>query len=273
MHALLCWTRIGIIAVLALSMPSVARADDPPIAHPTSKEAQEHLAKGSKLYGVGEWAKAAEEYKAGALIEEAAIFDYDLGQTYRQAGDYKLAIWHYKRFLKAYTTPGPRLDSVNKFIADMQAELDQKARKEEPTEPATVPGTGSATEPPKPATAPAVQPIALAPREQEKWYEDWFGWGLAGTGVVGVAVGGALLLDASSLNDQANRTASQQEAKSLHDKADSRSLLGTVIGVGGLGLLATGAIKLAIHPTDPNATTASWNLGVSSRGVFVFGRF
>jgi hypothetical protein len=266
------WAKVVAIVALAVGMPRVARADDPAIPRPTSKEALEHLAKGSKLYGVGEWAKAADEYKAGALIEEAPIFDYDLGQAYRQAGEYKLAIWHYKRFLKAYTTPGPRMDSVQKFIADMQAELDQKARKEEPTEPASVQSGSAASEPAKPSPTP-VPPVAIVPHEREHWYEDWFGWGLAGTGVVGVAVGGALLLDASSLNDQANHTVAQQEAQALHDKADTRSLLGTVIGIGGLGLVATGAIKLAVHPSEPATQTASWSLGVSSHGVFVFGRF
>lgn len=88
-----------------------------------------------------------------------------------------------------------------------------------------------------------------------------------------MAVGGALLLDASSLNDEANRTASQQEAASLHDKADTRSLLGTVIGLGGVGMLATGAIKLAIHPHANDTTTTAWGVSASTRGVFVFGRF
>lgn len=267
------WARLAIIAAFAIATPKLAHADDPPIPRPTSKEALEHLAKGSKLYGVGEWAKAAEEYKAGALIEEAPIFDYDLGQAYRQAGDYKLAIWHYKRFLKAYTTPGPRMDSVQKFIADMQAELDQKARKEEPTEPATDQGSAGVVASPKTSVPAPALSAPMVTQQPERWYEDWFGWGLAGTGVIGVAVGGALLLDASSLNDQANHTASQQEAQGLHDKADTRSLLGTVIGIGGVGLLATGAIKLAIHPSEPSRQTASWDIGVSSHGVFVFGSF
>jgi len=154
----------------------------------------------------------------------------------------------------------------------MQAELDQQAKKEEPTDAAPASGNGSASEPPKLTPSPALQPQRPI-ANTEKWYEDWFGWGLAGTGVIGVAVGGALLLDASSLNDEANRTAGQQEANSLHDKADTRSLLGTVIGIGGVGLLATGVIKLAIHPHASETTTTAWGVGASSRGVFVFGRF
>jgi hypothetical protein len=82
-----------------------------------------------------------------------------------------------------------------------------------------------------------------------------------------------LFADASSLNDQANHTASQQEANSLHDKADTRSLLGTVIGIGGAGLAITGAIKLAISPGALHSAGTSWNVGVSSTGMFVFGRF
>lgn len=44
---------------------------------------------------------AVKEYKAGALIESAAIFDYNLGQCYRQLGKYADAIWHYERCLRS----------------------------------------------------------------------------------------------------------------------------------------------------------------------------
>lgn len=265
------WLWVLVMIVVATTA-GAAFADDPSIARPTAKAALAHLEEGNKLYKVRDFAKAAEEYKAGALVEPAPIFDYNLGQCYRQAGDYKAAIWHYKQFLQVYTTPGPRLDSVQKFIAQMQAELDQQARKEEPTEPAPSAGSGGATTPP--------QPVVVAPVQQaapegptERWYQDWFGWGLAGTGVVGVAVGTGLLLDASSINDEANHTSNQQQQTALHQKADTRSLLGTVIGIGGIGLLATGVIKLAVHPHASPSRASALDVGVSPNGVFVFGRF
>lgn len=34
------------------------------------------------------------EYNAGALVEPAPVFDYNLGQSYRQLGKYREALWH-----------------------------------------------------------------------------------------------------------------------------------------------------------------------------------
>lgn len=74
-----------------------------------------------------------------------------------------------------------------------------------------------------------------------------FGWGLAGAGVLGAGVSGVLFLDASSLRDDANNASTQEDADRLHERADTRQLVATIIGIGGLGLMVTGAIKLAIH--------------------------
>jgi hypothetical protein len=136
--------------------------------------------------------------------------------------------------------------------------------------------TGAAT--PKPAPSPAASPspplAVTIEAPTEHWYQDGFGWGLAGTGLVGSIVGGGLLLDAASLNNDANHSADQQEANALHDKADTRTLLGGVIGAVGLGLLVTGAIKLAIHPSaSVHGAATSWNLGVTRNGIAIIGRW
>jgi hypothetical protein len=53
------------------------------IARPTDPAALAHFNQGNAHYKVREFAKAVEEYKAGELIQAAAIFDYNLGQCYR----------------------------------------------------------------------------------------------------------------------------------------------------------------------------------------------
>jgi hypothetical protein len=91
-----------------------------------------------------------------------------------------------------------------------------------------------------------------------------------GAGLVFGGVGGGLLLDAQSLDSDANRDPNQSESNALRSKADTRRLLGGVLGVGGLALLVTGGIKLAIHPTAKNRAVVlvpSAN-GFEVRGVF-----
>lgn len=229
-----------------------------PSGRPTSPAAIEHLTQGNARYKVREFEKAVEEYKAGALIEAAAIFDYNLGQCYRQLAKYPDAIWHYERYLRSGVATPEENESINRWIEEMKGELEQRAKSTPPTEPATM----------------QPQPVIVQSRAAP-WYHDAFGWGLTGAGVVVSAVGAALLVDAASLRDDANMTSSEQQQNALHDKADSRALGGTILAIGGGALLVTGIVKLAIHDREkpPAATAGTWNVGFSPNGVFVFGRF
>src|SRR3569623_1631264 len=86
--------------LLALVLTTGTAIADPSLLKPKQAAALEHLDKASKLYYVRSFEEAANEYKAGALIEPAAIFDYNLAQCYRQLHRYPEAIWHYQRFIK-----------------------------------------------------------------------------------------------------------------------------------------------------------------------------
>src|SRR5690606_20416180 len=106
----------------------------------------------------------------------------------------------------------------------------------------------------------------------EPWYRDPFGWGTTGAGVVVGGIGAWLLVDAARLRSDANMAVSQQERNTLRDPADSRSLAGTIVAIGGGALVVTDVIKLAIH--DSGHTPATQTVfTVSPTGVFVFGRF
>src|ERR1041385_5826762 len=142
-----------------------------PLARPGSPEARGHLIRGNRLYGVRSFEEAAAEYKAGAVIEPAPVFDYNLGQCFRQLGKYQDAIWHYERFLSRGNPQGELLDAVKGFIAQMKAELDRKAMTQPPTDP-------------EPSTR--GEPIAarahteqIATEHAQPWYADRIGWGLA----------------------------------------------------------------------------------------------
>lgn len=248
---------LTLVTVLGtLFLAAAAQAD--PLARPASPEARSHLIHGNRLYGVRSFEEAVAEYKTGALIEPAPVFDYNLGQCFRQLGKYQEAIWHYERFLSRGNPHGELLDAVHGFIAQMKAELAQKAMAQKPTEPAPPPGVHLHDE-------------QLLGRT-EAWYEDGFGWGLAGAGFAGVAVGGGLLLDAAGLNRDADMTTNQQLRDRLKDKERTRNLLGAIIGIGGAGLLATGIVKLAVYPKE-RSRTVSWNVTVSRNSLMILGQF
>lgn len=114
--------------------------------------------------------------------------------------------------------------------------------------------------------------VSTAMRD-ERWYADTMGWSLTAAGVVGAGVGGVLLLDAASLRDDVDHTSSQDEVNKLHDRADTRQLVGTISFVAGAGIAATGIVKLAVHGETPRTQALSWGIGASSRGAFVWGRF
>jgi hypothetical protein len=252
-----------------------------PFAKPSDPEARKHLVLGNKLYGVRSFDEAAAEYKAGAIIEPAPVFDYNLGQCYRLTNRYQEAIWHYERFLSRGRPAGEVLSAVQEFISQMKAELDKKATKQPPVEAAPPPSSTNSTtaEPstrPSERTASAVlQPAAKQSSEtSEAWYQDRWGWALTGGGVIGIAVGGGLLLNAQHINNQANVAKSQQEYGHLHDQASTRNLEGLVVGIGGAGLLATGIIKLMWRPSSARTRPqARWDVAPSRNGVTFQAKF
>jgi tetratricopeptide (TPR) repeat protein len=192
-------TAVAVALCVVLGAPW-AHAD--PLSKPASPEARSHLSLGNRLYGVRSFDEAAAQYKAGAIIEPAPVFDYNLGQCFRQLGKYQEAIWHYERFLSRSDPQGELLDAVNGFIAQMKSELDKKAMTQKPTEPGP---TGANATPGVPEPQPAKLPARPEGHQRsEAWHKDGVGWGLTGAGVVGAAVGGALLLNGASLNRDAN---------------------------------------------------------------------
>ena len=253
------------VCSLLMAFSNAARAGDP-LAKPTDAIAGDHLKEGNKLYRIREFEKANAAYKAGALREDASVFLYNLGQCYRQLGKYEDATWHYERFLSRARPTGELKNAVDGFVRDMRSELEKRAMTKPPIEPA--PGTAT------PAPASSVPPVSLATSTDNRWYSDGLAWGLVGVGVVGGVASGYLFLSASDIDGEADREPRQEVRNGLQDKASKRRLVGTIVGVGAFGLLATGIVKLAIHPKlKRDRITQSWNVGFSADSVVVMGRF
>ncbi len=296
---------LPLFAAAFLAAPGQASADDKPpcsdeaaavknmkqrdlaLAYPKDARAREHLEAGRRAFGVQLYDKAAEEYTSAGLDDEAPLILYNLGQTYRAAKAYEKAIRQYDLFLER-GKPGPEVRAlVLCHIATMKAELEHAASTAPPTGPAAdqagtgtmrrdgiSPATDTATKVARPDGPPeATGTDRSGARDEHRsaaWYDDHFHVALAGVGVVGVVVGGALLLDAKSLNDKTGMTLNQQERDQLKDQVRTRTLFGAAVGISGAGLLTIGLVKLALH--HPTNTTA-WNITISPNGMMAFGRF
>jgi tetratricopeptide (TPR) repeat protein len=280
----------GVVVLGCLASASAGFADNSAkapfkFAQPKNNDAREHLKRGARLYNNQDFKAAIEEFKAGALAEPCSTFDYDLGQSYRQLGLYKEALWHYQRFLDNGHPTGDALQGVQDLIAEMQAHLANAARTMPPTEPAPGP---DATQPEPPTRAavkpeqPTMQRSAMQhdadtrhapPDDERRGSVNWIGWTVTVGGVATLGTTGYLILRASNLDNQANMSIDNRMRSDLHDQASTRRLAGAIVGVGGIALTATGIYLLSTSRHQDHPTTASLDVGLTGRGVVVFGRF
>ena len=259
--------------VIALVLAFASRADAGPLSKPTKPEAREHLERGNRLFEVGSFDAAIEEYKAGALIENAPLFLHNIALAYRMAGKRKESIFFYDQFKRRAHPTGEMLVEIDKLIDQMKSELEERSKTMPPTEPAsstqdneTLPGSETSQRPEAPQGS-ITTGTASSP--------DWFAIGMISAGSVGVLVGGGLLWDSHSLRGDAGATTNQIQRDALYEKADTRALIGGIVGGVGVAVLVTGAIKLVVGggSTGTPTTSSALSIGASSNSVFVFGRF
>lgn len=295
-----------LIALLLCLLASQARADHPALAPPKTLSARSHFTQGNRHYRVRKLDEAIAAYQAGAVIEPAPVFDYNLGQCYRKLGRHADAIWHYERFLRNGRPEGELHALVTGFLRELRSEPERKAlvppgsgpdrkasvrppseqaqeqEQEQQQQPQAVvpppaaraawlrpPAGSSAARSP---SAPSLSVSAVA--RGDRWYADRLGWGLAAAGVTAAVGAGYLLSHAVDLQHEAAASLAQRDRLELRGRARVHQLAGAALGVGGGALLATGVIKLALRPRAPTrASAAAWSIGISGLGVAVLGRF
>jgi hypothetical protein len=232
------------------------------VADPTTKiakpEARQHYEKGNKLYKLGAFDEAIAEYKAGALIEPAPQFDYNLAQANRQAGHYREALWHYDRFLVTGQPTGELRDSVIIYMEQMRAQLENREKATPPPEPAPS------------ASGPPSRPVQHD--EATHGHHDWLGLTVTAAGTVGLGTAGYLFLRASRLNDQVDGELDQQQRNQLRDSAHTRVVAGTITASVGAVAIIAGLVRLALH-RDETSSAAAWEITPTRDGMMVWSRF
>jgi hypothetical protein len=272
--------RLVILSICFLGAVASTQAwADPSLERPAKREAREHLDQGNRLYKSGQWADAIREYEAGAKIEAKPVFDYNLGQCARKRGDYQAALLYYDRFLAKGQPDGEVLAAVQAFMAEMRAQLANRAQSMPPSDPEP-----RSTERPAPITparavsVPLASPAAAGVVSQTVKHDEpsnWLGWTTIGMGVAAIGVSGYLFLRASSMSDAANSEPDTRARDELRDGATTRGVAGAVTGIAGIALTATGIVLIATqsHGQSRSASVGISSVGVSTHGVVVFGRF
>lgn len=273
--------RAWLLVVLLLgAFAAPARADDPALAEPAVPTARRHFVQGNRLYRVRKLDEAVAAYQAGAVIEPAPIFDFNLGQCYRKLGRYADARWHYERFLRN-GRPGDELRRlVTDFVRQMR-ELERTVIAPSPVEAAATtdsgpPRAGRAT-PPEPDLS---HPMTLREEARERWSSDGIGWTFLGAGVLGAGAAGLVLASVASIRDDARSSQDEGRRAELHDRARNRRLGGAALGLGGAALIAVGAIKLAVQSGPQSRPRSALfapriveGFSLSRHAVVVLGRF
>ena len=156
---------IRLFAILALLFAvTPARADDL-----STKAAKRHFDRGEKLFALGKFDEALDEYQKAFDAKPIPDFLFNIGQCYRNLGDYQQAIFSFKKYLKL-EPDAPDKEKVEKLIDDLEEKQErgdgQKfvQKKDEPPPPP----------PPKQGSTPI--------------YKKWWFW----TGVAVVGAGGGL---------------------------------------------------------------------------------
>jgi Tfp pilus assembly protein PilF len=263
------------VAVVAL-WGAILGGESVALAQDHTAVAKSHSQRGTRLYQVGDYRQALEEFKAAHLAKPDPAFLYNIAQCHRQLGEDEQAITLYKRFLAA-SPNAPNRAALEKRIAEMAAELASRKDKAgalatpRPTDAparaaglgATVP-SGSLLDAASPASSGAVPEItagavpAPKPAGSSLPYLRWVGSGLTLALVSGAIVSG---LSASSkfsdLQKSCGATSAGCSAGEI-DSLKSRALMTNILwGAAGVAAVGTGiAFYLAPHG---GAVQVAWN--------------
>lgn len=152
--------RFILLCIVTLLCAGVAAAD------PAERAAKRHFDRGQKLFNLGKFAEALDEYEQAYDAKPIPDFLFNIGQCHRNLNNYDAAIFSFRKYLKLAPDADNR-EQVEEYIADLEAEQERdNARKLKLTK-----------EEPPPPPPPGERPV----------YKKWWFW--TGVAVVGVGAG------------------------------------------------------------------------------------
>jgi hypothetical protein len=210
-------SRFVLSILVVVGMVAVARAQSN-----SSVEARRHYEAGNTAYSLGEFVRAAEEYKAAYKARQDPAFLYNIAQAFRLANDPANAVFFYRSFLHNQANASNRRE-VEDRIAKLEAQLAAREATTTPPNSVIAPATGNraTVEPTITESKPPAAPEASKPAEPAKFsapaevttpapelvvanapatkpaasatpvYKKWWLWTVVGVVVAGAAAGTA----------------------------------------------------------------------------------
>jgi hypothetical protein len=231
--------RGALIALAVLALAGQAHAD--------LAKANASFERGTRLYQVGDYAKALEEFKAGYVEEAEPSFLYNVAQCYRQLGQAREAMVTYRRFL-SLSPDTPLRGEVERKIHEAEENLrTQKAA-------ATLASRQGPVVPAPAAEPPAKWELQERPRARPARWPVWVGGALTAA-----AAGGAVALGVTTnrrfdqLRDSCGRTSAGCADGDISDIRTRSRIVNVLWAVAGVSALVTG---IAVYATSREAGVA-----------------
>jgi hypothetical protein len=258
--------------VLAMSCPCITHAGEPAAgthAARTDGPSAEQLAEQAfKAYEAGDFGGAVGLYMQSFQISGDARVLFNVASIYdKKLHDRALAEDFYRRYLKSTTTEPELVKKANDRLVELKKESETSSNDKD--------AKGAAPprhdEPPPPRQEPQTSTFPWRP----------VGLGLAGVGVVGVAIGAIFGLSALSKADDLKTTCPNdvcpdEGGPTLRDDAASAATASTILFTGGLVLVAGGAALFFLAPktaTTTNGVRMQPNVGRTGAGFALSGSF
>lgn len=139
---------------------------------PALREAKQHFYRGEKLFALGRFDDALVAYEAAFEAKAIPAFLFNIGQCHRNLGDYRSAVFSFRKYLKLQPEAANR-EAVEELIDELEAEMGRADRDRRARD-----GT-------------ALVPTAPGPDSPEArpFYARWWFWGgVAAAAAVGTGV-------------------------------------------------------------------------------------
>lgn len=118
------------LALIGLALPASRVAAQPRPegdVDSATRIAQKHFERGERMFSLGRFEEALEAYQSAFEARPLPEFLFNIGQCYRNLGDYRSAIFSFRKYLKL-VPDAPNRRSVEATIAKLETELERSDR-------------------------------------------------------------------------------------------------------------------------------------------------
>jgi len=111
--------RLLLALCLTVLAARVAHANDP-----AERAAKRYFDRAEKLFALGKFDEALDEYQKAFDARPMPAFLFNIGQCYRNLGDYQQAIFSFKKYLKL-DPDAPNREHVQELIDELEIKVEQ----------------------------------------------------------------------------------------------------------------------------------------------------